>query len=340
MITLSPEQPESRWGEFEELDVSLRSLGLSRMRGLFAGKRELCKQVEMISPDVIHSQGVRADLLSGRLVENILRICTLRNFPQIDYPMTYGLARGKVMAHSHIRGLRKLDRVISVSKGVRDNYVRCARAKNTAIIYNGVDNVIYSAVGAMKKCQLREMLKLPPEAVIWISTGHLCNRKNPILLIDAWKSAFGGGRENLLLFVGGGELRKSCEARAADMSNIRFLGRVDNVAEYLAASDYFVSPSRAEGLPNSVLEALACGLPVLLSDIRPHREILEMDDRVGRSFSDGDLENLRKELRCIRGDDYAAMRNAALNLVSERLSAKKMSEEYQRTYASLLLGGA
>jgi glycosyltransferase involved in cell wall biosynthesis len=66
---------------------------------------------------------------------------------------------------------------------------------------------------------------------------------------------------------------------ASQYSNISLKGKVIDVDEYLEAADCFVSASLSEGLPNSVIEALAWGLPIILSDIPEHREIQQIEKR-------------------------------------------------------------
>ena len=68
---------------------------------------------------------------------------------------------------------------------------------------------------------------------------------------------------------------------------------IGHVQEYLGASNYFISASLAEGLPNSVLEAMACGLPCILSNIPPHVEIHEMNKDSSLMFDIKDVKGLR-----------------------------------------------
>ena len=75
----------------------------------------------------------------------------------------------------------------------------------------------------------------------------------------------------LLLLIGDGPLREACAEQGVD--SVLVTGQVDNVQDYLRASDVYVSSSMTEGMPLGVLEAMACGLPVLLSDIAAHREL-------------------------------------------------------------------
>src|SRR5690625_7843892 len=96
--------------------------------------------------------------------------------------------------------------------------------------------------------------------------------------------------------LGGGELQSACKALAGQTNNILIKGAVANVAEYLQASDYFVSCSKAEGLPMAVIEALAWGLPCVLSDIPPHYEIFEACPSIGTLYKLVDSDKFKTSL--------------------------------------------
>jgi glycosyltransferase involved in cell wall biosynthesis len=138
--------------------------------------------------------------------------------------------------------------------------------------------------------------------------------------------------QNVLVFLGDGELGSSVREKAAEYKNLLCKGRVYNVLDYLRAADFFVSASQAEGLPNTVLEALACGLPVLLSDIEPHKEIVELNSAVGRLYTLGDKSSFINTFGYLECSDYDKMSDAAYKLANEELSAKVMSLKYQKVY--------
>src|SRR5690606_21428417 len=118
--------------------------------------------------------------------------------------------------------------------------------------------------------------------------------------------------------------------------NVHFLGRVSNVSECLQGADYFVSASKSEGLPMAAIEALACGLPVLLSDIDPHKEIIKLDDKIGSIYSLGSNSDFISSFKLLKDGNYPVASEAAIRLVKERLSAEVMSAQYQSIYKELI----
>lgn len=111
-----------------------------------------------------------------------------------------------------------------------------------------------------------------------VFVGELSARKNQIFLIRAVKRLRDAGVPIQLLLVGEGAERKTLEAEIAALSleNTVFLqGNCEPVTPYLAISDLYVSASRSEGLPFNIMEAMACGLPILASATKGQTDLLE-----------------------------------------------------------------
>jgi glycosyltransferase involved in cell wall biosynthesis len=123
---------------------------------------------------------------------------------------------------------------------------------------------------------------LPDAAKTALYVGNLLPVKAPDLMLDAW-SAFrrtrspGGGSQPgrpapELFFLGDGPMRKRLQRQAAGLGiagDVRFVGNRphEEIALWMSASDCLCLPSRSEGMPNVVVEALACGLPVVAADV-------------------------------------------------------------------------
>ena len=335
LITLSPEPKDNRWEDYKALGVHLYSLGLSRLKGFLRARRQIQSLLFEIKPDVIHSQGIRGDVISYNLCISIPKLATVHNMPQFDYFMTYGHITGRLMCVHHINVLRKISLCVGVSDAVTDNLKNIYKIRKVFTIQNGVDTEIYFPVNNDEKINIRKRLNLPLTGNIFISSGHLSKRKDPLFLIDMWNKKFGIKCDNYLVFIGSGNLQGKCIKKSANYKNIRIIGRVNNVNDYLRCSDYFISTSHAEGLPNTVLEAMACGLPVLLSDIDPHKEIIAHAPDAGLCYELSNETDFLSTLDKITAMDKDVMSRASLNAVNNFFSANRMSEEYQHKYLEL-----
>jgi glycosyltransferase involved in cell wall biosynthesis len=333
VVTLSPESDDSMKPQFEQAGMPVRTLGLSRMAGFFLASSALRKLLIHEDAGLLHTQGLRADSLAAGFCSRWPSVCSLRNFPQLDYPMTYGTLRGRWMAHVHARALEKIDAPVGVSFAVSSN-LKDVFGIHSYTICNGVDTKVWAPFSAERQENIRRELNLPGKGRVWVSVGHLSERKNPMLLIDAFKDR--ALREDRLIFLGNGPLEAPVRSAAKGCFNILVPGRVANVADYLHAADGFISASTAEGFPNAVLEALACGLPCVLSDILPHREIADLAGACVRIFPENDLAKL---VSAVRNQNLTEDGRCSARLAAEqRFSASAMSSRYQSLYCELLEG--
>lgn len=332
VLTLSPEPAESRWDDFVAAGIDVRSLALGRVAGVVLAQSRLARLVADLQPDILHSQGFRGDILCAKLRgTNPRHVATVRNYAYKDYIMTYGRVRGQLMAQRHLRSLQQASAVVFVSRAIRE--MVGFSAGNTHVVHNGVDTEIYMPASPEQRRRLRRNLGLPENRCIFISTGHLDPRKDPAVAIDG---ILAGHDDALLLLLGDGTLRSELENRYSTcVDRVRFVGRVANVHEYLQASDGFVSASLAEGLPNAVLEALACGLPCFLSDIPEHREIVDGSDLAPLLFRTGERAALSAAVATYTAGDLAHFGAAARRLAEECFSQRAMSEHYQTLYLEL-----
>lgn len=332
IITLSPEPEDSELSRFNELDIEYRTLGLSRLKGALLGPSKLRSVISRHEPDIIHSQGFRADTLSALFLSKYPRVTTIRNYAYDDYPAKFGPIQGETMARIHLYLLKRIDYPVACSETIADKIA--SHGIDTTPIQNGVDTTAFVPADDTMKSELRENLKLPQSKKIFISVGSLIPRKNPKRLINGFLST-DMADESELVFLGDGFLRDECEAMVGEEDPVRFEGWVNNVSEYLQASDYFVSASKSEGLPNSVMEAMAVGLPVCLSNIEQHDEILQYGECSGVQFDCCSSTSLASSIEKLTSLNYDLSSETARQISREKLSAKQMAQKYQREYNKL-----
>lgn len=141
------------------------------------------------------------------------------------------------------------------------------KAAQAHILKNGIDPDRFSSALA-ERAAVRNELEIPPDAPVFGHVGRFCPVKNHSFLLDIFAAVHKIDSKALLLMVGDGELRAEMEKKAADLGiagAVRFLGLRQDIPRMLAAMDCFVFPSLREGLPVTLIEAQASGLPVLAS---------------------------------------------------------------------------
>lgn len=331
ILTLSPEPARSHKADFEALGVPIYQFNQSRLSWIISGSNALRQYIAKIEPHIIHSHSLRPDVFSARHLRGYIRISTLHANLRDNYINTYRRPIGDYFAYTQIKHVNRLERVVACSKSVYDIYKNKVASIN--FIPNGVDTAIFKTSSPEAIIQKRSTLGLPTNKKIFISIGSLCERKDPHTLIKG----FLGSQHNdnsILLLLGTGALEAELKNTYTSESVI-FKGYIKDVANYLEVSDFFISASWSEGLPNTVMEALACGLPVCLSDIAPHHEILSINTNAGTTFRCGDHEDLAKSINALMKKEYSSLQKVAVNIIEQEFSAKKMSDLYQRLYLSM-----
>jgi glycosyltransferase involved in cell wall biosynthesis len=325
VVTLSPEPEDSLFTQYEELNISLYGLELSRLGGIFKAKNQLCGVIDRIKPDVIHTQGIRADSLLSKINTNGSWLMTSRNYPFDDYPMKFGRIKGWLMARAHSSIMRKCSNVIACSKTIAKALK--PHGITAYAIQNGVD---LKRDIKQKKCVAQKF-----EQPVFISVGGLIHRKNMAFIVEAFNQYIADNKGSLIVLGDGPEMPMLEDS--ARSPHIHYKGNVPNVMEYLKSSDYFISASLSEGLPNTVLEALASGLPVLLSDIASHEEILEESSLGCHIFklAEGEV-GLAQKLGGITDIFSSTASDEAVKVARNVFSADSMSRKYQEKYRELL----
>jgi glycosyltransferase involved in cell wall biosynthesis len=190
-------------------------------------------------------------------------------------------------------------RVIANSEGLAALARRSAPWLDVRVVRNGVDLELYRPAAPNAR--------LPGDALRALYAGRLIRKKRLRELLEAWASVLPklGERAELGL-AGYGPDRPALEAIVAERGigeTVRFLGRLDEpqVVAALQRADVFVNPSEGEGLPNAVLEAMACGLPTVLSDIEPHRELIGPEE--AGLFCDGSPASMARAIERLLSDE-------------------------------------
>ncbi|MEJ2539635.1 MAG: glycosyltransferase family 4 protein [Gemmatimonadota bacterium] len=234
--------------------------------------------------------------------------------------------------------LRRGDAFVAITEAVAEE-LRAAAVSEEEIhrIPNAVDTERFSPAGADEKRALRHRLGLPQDGAIVTYTGRLVTYKGLPLLVDVWSRLRARFPDALLLLVGTGgldihacenELRSTVRERGMEGS-VRFTGGVENVEDYLKASDAFAFPTENDAFPSSVIEAMTTRLPVITTPVGAIPEIVT-DGVNGLLVPAGDGPALETALARVLADPALAdaLGSAAWSTVQERYSAGGVTARY------------
>jgi glycosyltransferase involved in cell wall biosynthesis len=200
---------------------------------------------------------------------------------------------------------------------------------------NGVDLGVHRPATAQERAHRRQQLGIAPERFVGVFVGRL----HPVKDVDTLLEAAARVAELDLVIVGDGPERARLEAAARRLgieSRVRFHGLSSQVVDVLRASDAFLLSSHGEGMSNALLEAMACGLPCLVSrSVGGARELL--GERRGMLLADGDVAAWAEAIRRLVDDPALrdALGGAAADFVAERLSLEAGADRLARAYATV-----
>lgn len=180
----------------------------------------------------------------------------------------------------------------------------------------GYNSDRYFPVPEAEKAAIKEKLGFRKEEKLLIYVAEMNANKNQSMLIRAMKNICAERDDVRLLIAGADNYEGRCPALARELNvsdKVDFLGHREDINDLLHASDIAVASSYREGLPVNVMEALACGLPVVLSDNRGHR-VLGVDGENGFVVGPDDHVTMAERI-CSIIDDKELYNRLSLNAV-------------------------
>ena len=213
---------------------------------------------------------------------------------------------------------RAADRVMVVSQEVKEEVQKRFGIKDTKLVF--LKNGIVWDDDTSESVDLQE--EFPPSAneLKLIAVGRLVPLKNFDMLIRAVKEDVDQGLDDLLLLIAGeGEERMRLEELIRDLgieSYVKLLGLRHDVMGLMQTCDLFVMPSRYEGLSLAMIEAMACGLPIIASDVRGLNDYIT-NEQNGLLFPVG---------------DYKALAERILQLANNRKLRSKLSQGARESF--------
>lgn len=263
--------------------------------------------VKELRPDVLHTHTPKPGVY-GRIVGRLTGVPVVMN----TIHGLYATEEDRLLKRAFVYTLEAIAARFSDAEMVQSaedfdlvTRRRITRPGRTFLLGNGVDLTRFDpgAVSEERRDELRASIGAGPGTVVVGSVGRLVAEKGFPELFEASR---GLGPETILVVIGPHEpdkedgLDDALIARATE-DGVRFLGMRDNVDEWYAAMDVFVLASHREGFPRAAMEAAAMGKPVIATDIRGCREVVD-DGVTGVLVPKLDPAALRAAIDSLAGD--------------------------------------
>ncbi len=304
----------------------------------------LVRLMRRVCPDIVHTHAFRSDLWAGlaaKLAGAPVFVSSIRNCEwecfRTEHPF---LVARLAMAGSRV-ATSLATALIAVSEGVREHLVSVQRIPpaKVHVIPNGVD-LEGLAQPRPPPALTRTRLDLRPDDILVGTFAVFKPRKGLSYLVEAAREILSRHRRVHFLLAGDGPERDSIEEevqRRGIEKNVHLLGYRHDGLALMDALDIYVLPSLFEGLPRSVLEAMALGKPVVVTDIGGSREVVQ-DGNSGLIVPPRDSQRLAAAIcKLIESPEIRkAMGAAGRQVVEERFNARVNALAHQELYRELL----
>ncbi|CAN5160594.1 glycosyltransferase [soil metagenome] len=292
----------------------------------------LAREFRQTRPDVVHTRNAESfyyGFLGAKLagIKCIIHSEHGRTFN--DRPMRFRIQRWfSAYTQAVFAVSKQLRRDLATHVGVPEQSIQ--------VLHNGVD---FQRFGSGDREKMRDQLGYRQSDLVIGSVGRLVQVKNYPLLLGAVAAL---GREDVrLLLVGDGPDRASLEQVAKSLrieKQVCFLGHRDDVTALLSAMDIFVLPSFSEGMSNTLLEAMASGMPCVASEVGGNPEVVT-HAKEGFLFASGDQPALTDKLRqlCENPALRRTMAEAGRARIASEFSIQAMIARYENLYEATVV---
>ncbi len=282
---------------------------------------ELHKVLKSEKPNIVYTWG------NGESV-SILLLKPFHNFKFINGSIRHGIRSKKFSHYFRTVVLHLSQNIVANSKaGLKANSI-----SRGYVVYNGIENKFFKPL-PNRTAQRHDLIGIPENIPVLISVANLVPYKDYFSILEALKQLKEKGLNFHYLILGDGPMRKEIESKKSSYNlteNMRILGSVENVADYLKVSDIFIHSSKGEGCSNAILEAMAAGLPVVASNTGGTPEIVEKS--FGFLFDYKNVNQLYNHLLWLLNNpnEHKQMGAIAKNVCAKRFSIEGMFSNYEK----------
>ena len=296
--------------------------------------------IKTLKIDIIQTTLFWADFI-GAFVGKIARVKTVISWETVTHSGKY-YHNNLQRKYGYRFAMNFCDKIIAVSAQVKQSLKQYPglNSQKVKIIHYGVDLEKFKPLPEKNRIQKRKEINLPENAFVILVVGRLEPQKGHKNLIKAVDPLIKENKNLFVLLVGEGSQQSDLEKQIRESGlneNIRLLGRRDDICNILNSVDLFCLPSIAgEGLPNAILEAMACGVPTVATDVGGSSEIVTNGFN-GFIVSPNSSNQLHSAILKLVND--ASLLKNQSKIARERVvrdfSLRKQIEDFQNLYLEL-----
>ena len=237
--------------------------------------------------------------------------------------------------------LDRLDGIVALSSDIRQELLDAGMAAHKIfLIPNAVDTEVFRPASADERAALRAQLGLDDTFLV-AGCGGVIPRKGVKEAVEAvGRLTARSGRRLTLLWIGpvsDNTYPEAVAALAGEMGiadRVKLVGYQSDPSPWLRAADAFVLPSANEGMPNALIEAMACGLPVLVTPVSGARDVVRGGDN--GILIDRDPATISAALERLMDDPAMRVRlgEKAVRNITERYTSRQIWHMYRDMYRS------
>lgn len=295
--------------------------------------------------DILHIHGVSHLACSIILMSKLVRKPVVIKSTMMVTEDPSGLKKSLV-GRLKLRFLKRGDAIITICEAMHANFLRYYGNQKPRIVLipNGVNMQDTHLEATISKDKLRKKLGLPTNTFLVTTVGAICKRKGSDFLVEAWEHFVNKIPHSHLVFVGpyisGSCFFDTLKRHIIERSirNITFLGQSTDVINILRASDMFVFASIQEGLGTAQLEAMACGLPCVVTYLPGITDSIFTHGLDGLVIKDRDPFLFAKAMKTLVDNPFFAKQlgTRARQKVVDDYSLEELSYKYMQLYHEIL----
>ncbi len=292
--------------------------------------------------DIVHFHGASLPLFLNYVLLRFMKKKIIAKVAAANIGTEAGSLKGRYYGGGNlvIRLIKNIDAFIAISEEIKEGLIKDGFPEDRIVrISNFIDTGKFDKLSSEERMYKKAKL-LSEDKICILFSGRFIKRKGVEYLLEAWKAVSGKFGNARLYLLGNGPLFEDMKGLANMLSisdKVVFKGHINNVVDYLNASDIFVLPSLQEGMPNALLEAMACGLPPVATRIGGVEDIIQ-DEYNGILVKPEDAYDLAEGIIRLIEDEELRKRISenAYRTIKKNYSLESVVPKYIKLYRELL----